>query len=80
VEPEVAGPILEDERAPGEDQLTAELLNCGGPDLIRYLYRLINEIWGERRNAGRVKIWPNLPRLQERRQIKLFKLQRGHSA
>jgi sorting nexin-29 len=24
--------------------LTAELLKCGGPDLIRYLYRLINEI------------------------------------
>jgi hypothetical protein len=55
VEPEVAGPTLEEVqegvkqerngRAPGEDQLTAELLKCGGPDLIRYLYRLINKIW-----------------------------------
>jgi hypothetical protein len=55
VEPEVAGPTLEEVeeavthqrngRALGEDQLTAELLTCGGPDLIRYLHRLISEIW-----------------------------------
>jgi sorting nexin-29 len=55
VEPEDAGPTLEEveeavkhqrnERAPGGDQLTAELLKCGGPYLIRYLHRLIIEIW-----------------------------------
>jgi hypothetical protein len=54
VEPEVTGPTLEEVeeaarcqrngRAPGEDQLTAELMKCGGPDLVRYLHRLINEI------------------------------------
>jgi hypothetical protein len=55
VEPKVAVPTLEEveeaakhhrnKRALGEDQMTAELLKYGGPDLIRYLHRLINEIW-----------------------------------
>jgi hypothetical protein len=55
VKPQVAGPTLEEVqecvkcqrngRAPGEDQLTGELLKCAGPDLIRHLHRLINEIW-----------------------------------
>jgi hypothetical protein len=31
-------------RAPGENQLTAELLKCGGTHLIDCLHRLISEI------------------------------------
>jgi hypothetical protein len=42
---------LKNEKAPGPDNITAKLLNGGGPELWHRIYQLIDLVWEKQKNA-----------------------------